>query len=183
MSFIYLSFLKFKKQIHVDFQPFKFLKIKELRYEKLPEFNLVYIASSGAEVTDRGKLQKKVEALVNGIATENEYFLYVSNSIKPIVANRAGAKKVIMSLPSSFKYPTVSDDIEFLKENIDPLEMDRKDVNFHFFLTKTSYKEFVKKQVDFFETFKKTENSVLTVYTNFEVPESERITNLSYKKF
>jgi len=148
-------------------------------FEKLKEFNLVYVAAKEYEWKSTSILSTKLSNLIQPLDNKEEYLLFVSYSNKPFTALNSGYQKVLQSLPQIWNTPMIYNDVKLIKSklNIASINPSRRIVNFHFFLTETSYYEFSRSTAfkDFMENFASDKSINIYIHTNFVVSEQNKI--------
>ena len=161
----------------------QFKKIKELKYEKISNMNIIYVGSYESEIDDLGKLQRGLIAKIEQLDKKDSLLLFISNSGKPHVANKSNYDDVIRGMPGEFHIPIFVDENERLISKLNGNDIRRKEFNYSLFLTAHAHEQFLNGHELFFKSLPKGTKNNVTIYTNFTISEKEKLKEYTYKTF
>lgn len=145
-----------------------------LKVEKIPDFNLIYFALAGEEVTNSNRLKQALKNIVNTIEKEGgKYIVAIDMEDKCMVGDNQYRNLLYLLEQPKFNFPNLKNGYNYLIRNTklrDYINSNRK-INIHLLVTRGAYtNHFLYKNTlnDFINNFGKTDKMGKTVlYGNF----------------
>jgi len=157
-----------------------------LKYEKIPDFNLVYVASRETQINNT-QIAAILKQKINSFGSNN-FLLFVSSANNYF---RTTSASTAIELPSRYTFPNLEDDFGRMKGAtingqlvFDNLKPSRQYVRFYFYLTESSYGHFSYQNIlsTFLNHFTESDKIEINIITNFNVLTKPNVDNVNYTK-
>lgn len=150
---------------------------------KIPDYEVYYLDIS--DIKNRQVVVQLLrDSLNQSIINDEPVLMYISNSYSPLIAESSTQAKMILGTMASLNpaYPEIRYDIRNLKTHINTAEanLNRRMINFHFFLSEVLYKQSLSNEIDSFiaDFIIMNENAVKkSIYLCYKYPKQN---NLKY---